>query len=423
MANDSAPLVLGRVDAELTDEAVVELWRRSGAGWLTDPGSAVPGGLVRRVAGLVDRLDPTGTAFGDLVDARGLGFLTERSAHLALMPSGVATAGGAGRMLEADGGWLAVSLARSDDIDSLEAWLGSPISGLDWDAVSAVVGRARVAELLERAILLGLPCALVGETTDDRPAIAARLGAADPLALEGALVVNLASLWAGPLAADVLARLGAQLITVESTSRPDGSRRTPGFFRALHGFGESVALDLATREGRAQLARLVEAADIVIEGSRPRALRQLGIDVESLLAGDARGRSGPSIWLSITGHGRHGPAADRVGFGDDAAAAGGLVGRVDGAPRFVADAVADPLTGLTAAVAAAELAGRGGRWLVDVAMARASRSAAGGEVPVGAPSCRPAGVPPRPRARRDPGGDLPLGRDTAAVLARLGEPA
>ena len=72
--------------------------------------------------------------------------------------------------------------------------------------------------------------------------------------------------------------------------------------------------------------------------------------------------------LRITGHGADGAGADFVAFGDDAAVAGGLVGRSADGPVFCADAVADPLAGLEAAAAAVEALARGGGELIDVAM-------------------------------------------------------
>jgi crotonobetainyl-CoA:carnitine CoA-transferase CaiB-like acyl-CoA transferase len=88
-------------------------------------------------------------------------------------------------------------------------------------------------------------------------------------------------------------------------------------------------------------------------------LEQLGIDAAAMVA------HGPQVWLSITGHGRAEPARNWIGFGDDAAAAGGLVGWRDGTPRFIGDAIADPLTGITAAAAVLHALALGGRWLID----------------------------------------------------------
>ena len=78
------------------------------------------------------------------------------------------------------------------------------------------------------------------------------------------------------------------------------------------------------------------------------------------------------MWLSITGYGRDDPDPGRVAFGDDAAAAGGLVAYEpagDGAPCFVGDAIADPLTGATAAHGVLDAISRGGGELVSVALA------------------------------------------------------
>ena len=402
--------VLGVDDAVLDDGEAAELWAASGAQWLTDPEVPVPAGLVRRMVGLVESLDRRGAALADLVPARGLGLFGERAGCMGLPPSDRTSAGGASRLIAAADGWFVVSLARDDDVRLVPAWLEVPFDGTAedvWPLVETVVARRDVDELVHRGALLGLPCAVVGEVQDPRPVVARTVGQAEPRSVDGAVVVTTAALWAGPLCADALARLGARVITVESTTRPDGGRRSPKFFRALHGRSESVALDLSSDVGRAVLRRLLLAADVVIEGSRPRAFEQMGIWADEIVA------SGPRLWVSITAQGRDGPARDRTGFGDDAAAAGGLVGWVDGVPRFLADAVADPLAGATAASAVANLLEQGGRWIADVALARV------------ASSIRPQWVfhlvpGQRPRPRRDPGAPMPLGRDTGAVLCSLG---
>ena len=119
--------------------------------------------------------------------------------------------------------------------------------------------------------------------------------------------------------------------------------------------------------------------------------------------------------MSITGYGRSGPAAERVAFGDDAAAAGGLVVDQDGRPRFCADAIADPLSGLAAADACLAALESGGRWLLDVSMAAVSAELAGPTLPV------PAGlVAHAPRARAAGRAAPPLGTQTAEVLAEWG---
>ena len=62
----------------------------------------------------------------------------------------------------------------------------------------------------------------------------------------------------------------------------------------------------------------------------------------------------------------------RVAFGDDAAAAAGLVGWYNDRPNFVGDAIADPATGLLATIAALSAAKCGGSWLLDAALTRSA---------------------------------------------------
>ena len=138
----------------------------------------------------------------------------------------------------------------------------------------------------------------------------------------------------------------------------------------MHAGKEQIAVDFATED----LRRLLLSADVVIEGSRPRALEQLGIDALDVV------RQGPQVWLSITAHGRTEPQRDWVGFGDDAAVAGGLVASWKDTPCFVADAVADPLTGTAAAGAVIVALRKGGRWLIDCNLAGVSAHVAAAAV-------------------------------------------
>ena len=149
-------------------------------------------------------------------------------------------------------------------------------------------------------------------------------------------------------------------------------------FARLHAGKEFVAVPFEAGERGEQLRELLESADVIIEGSRPRALERLGIDPMAVL--DARPGK---VWLSITAYGRTGPWRNRVGFGDDTAAAAGLVERSpSGEPGFVGDAIADPLTGVLAAALIADAVGRGGGGvLIDLALREVARSVAlGAEV-------------------------------------------
>ena len=253
--------------------------------------------------------------------------------------------------------------------------------------------------------------ARVGEAAGSPGVSRVQLGPGPARRPTGCLVVDLSSLWAGPLCGDLLAGAGATVVKVESSRRPDGARRGPrAFFDLLNGRKQSVVLDFASPEGRRALRALLQRADVVIEASRPRALEQLGIGAADIVRAD-----GPQVWIAITGYGRGGDGANRIAFGDDAAAAGGLVVWHEERPMFCADALADPLTGLAAAGACLEAMAAGGRWLLDVSMAGVCAGLAGPTLPM-APGLVPASPRARPPVRAAP----EFGADTEDVLARLG---
>ncbi len=187
-------------------------------------------------------------------------------------------------------------------------------------------------------------------------------------------MVDLSALWAGPLIGAVLVRAGAGVIKVESTTRPDTAREgSPGHFATLDHGKEQAALDVTTPGGRARLHRLVAGADVVITSARPRALEQLGLDPAATLRVDR-----PRVWVMVTGYGTDPGSADRVAFGDDAAAAGGLVVWDEQGPCFCADAVADPVTGLAAAASVLHALADGGEHLLVTSMADVAGSLVGG---------------------------------------------
>jgi hypothetical protein len=407
------------------------------------PPLGAPSGFVDRLRALEATLMLHSTQVGAPLEIDALGLLGERAALAGLQRGGDRSCGGATRLLPSRDGWLAVSLPRPSDIELLPAWLGHAGLSLGedpWDGVARAVADRDAISLAVDAALLGLPVAalpmeaadLPPASRDDRcafgslPVIVTAAGAAPPAALAEMLVADLSSLWAGPLCAQLLGLAGARIVKIESTSRPDGARFGPAaFFDLLHAGHESVALDFTSAKGRDDLRRLLDAADVVIEASRPRALQQLGIDADALLR-DGRAR----LWLSVTGYGRTGSAAQRVAFGDDGAVAGGLVVWDDDGPCFCADAVADPLTGLVAAAAVLGALAAGGRWLLDVSLrgVAAYFAADAAASPAPAIAARPDGTVPTtggpvpvapPRARSPRGTAAPLGTHTEAVLAEL----
>lgn len=284
------------------------------------------------------------------------------------------------RVLPAKDGWLGLSLPRESDRELVPALVEAEtdVANEDvcWDAVAGWLARRDAVEAEARAILLGLPAARIpaeGELEPSRSPVRVTPGAQRSTVARSPLVVDLSSLWAGPLTARLLGLTGARILKVESCSRPDGARRgPPAFYQQLHPlWHESLVLDFADTADLARLRDLTFTADIVIEASRPRALQQLGIHAEDAVARGA-------VWCSITAYGREAPNAMRIGFGDDVAAGAGLiVHNPDGDPVAVGDALADPLTGVAAAAAVvSELSAKRGA-LLDVSMHDVCLSAVG----------------------------------------------
>ncbi|TDC97979.1 CoA transferase [Actinomadura sp. 7K507] len=359
---------------------------------------------------------------GERFGLDGARLLSERAAFTGQRRRGRTSAGGACRLLPTADGWAAISCARPDDPALLGALAGAEVDGDPWPVLVPWLRDHGGAELAERAALLGVAAGPV-RTPPAAPRVPRPLS---PRPLDGALVVDFSALWAGPLCAHLLGLAGARVVKVETPSRPDGARRgDTGFYDLLHAGHRSVVLDPADPAGRRAMAALVDAADIVIEASRPRALARFGLDAEAAVAAG-------TTWVSITAFGR---GDGRVGFGDDVAAGGGLVCRDgDGTPLFCGDAIADPLTGLTAASLAATAPSDGAGVLWDVSM----RDVVAATLPPGDPSPSPpavrrggawlvdtgtGAVPVADPARREPSGAAPaMGHDTAEVLADLGIP-
>lgn len=259
------------------------------------------------------------------------------------------SAGGGCHLLATRTGDIALNLARADDRDLLPALFGAAFDPLDDGAIARHASACDAAALVALGREMGLAIASVDEAPLAPPVTRLTAGPSlPPIADRAPLVLDLSALWAGPLAAHLLWLSGAQVIKLESPNRPDAMRQgDPGLFALLNQGKASVTLDLRQTDGIAALHRLIARADIVIEAARPRALRQLGVDADALV----RARSGLT-WMTITGHGATGAAADWVGFGDDCGVAAGLsraLTQCSGASGFVGDAIADPLTGLIAA--------------------------------------------------------------------------
>ncbi|MER6087922.1 CaiB/BaiF CoA transferase family protein [Streptomyces bluensis] len=179
---------------------------------------------------------------------------------------------------------------------------------------------------------------------------------ATPAPLSGLRVLDLATLFAGPLAATMLGDFGAEVIKVEHPRRPDPSR---GHGPSKDGVGlwwkllgrnkRTMTLDLSKPGGRTTLLRLATTADVIIENFRPGTLEKWGLGWTELSAANPR-----LVLARVTGFGQYGPYARRPGFGTLAEAMSGfaaITGEPDAPPTLPPFGLADSIAGLTTAYA------------------------------------------------------------------------
>ncbi|MEU5318069.1 CoA transferase [Streptomyces sp. NPDC021056] len=174
--------------------------------------------------------------------------------------------------------------------------------------------------------------------------------------LTGLRVLDLATLFAGPVAATMLGDFGAEVIKVEHPSKPDPSR---GHGPSKDGIGlwwkllgrnkRTITLDLSRPGGRATLLRLAATADVVIENFRPGTLEKWDLGWDELSAANPR-----LILTRVTAFGQFGPYAHRPGFGTLAEAMSGfaaITGEPDAPPTLPPFGLADSIAGLATAYA------------------------------------------------------------------------
>ena len=318
-----------------------------------------------------------------------VGWLSERAALMGLSRAGRVSCNGSCRLIEVRDGWVVVNLPRAWDLDCVPALVGGDETEEPWHALEQHARSRSVAGLVASARLLDLAVAAAGwphprqSTVPARARDAVRMHRLAPAGIprfrdwtrEPPLVVDLSTLWAGPLCGHLLQRAGARVVKVECTRRPDPVRHaSPVFHERLNAGKESIVLDFGNASDRERLRALIARADIVIGSARPRAFEQLGLAPETLFAAHPR-----LCWVAITAQGWTGEARDAIGFGDDAAAAGGMLATdVDGQPVFMGDALADPLTGIAAAAGAFTALAQGGGVIVDAALCRTAAFVAAG---------------------------------------------
>ncbi|MEJ2865031.1 CaiB/BaiF CoA transferase family protein [Actinomycetospora flava] len=188
-------------------------------------------------------------------------------------------------------------------------------------------------------------------------------------ALAGLKVLDVATLFAGPLAATMLGDHGAEVIKVEhprgDPSRTHGAQRDGVglWWKMLGRNKQAITLNLSSPEGQEVFRALAAEADVVIENFRPGTLERWGI------GWDVLSEANPGLVLArVTGFGQFGPYSSRPGFGTLAEAMSGfaaITGEPDGPPTLppfgLADGVAALTTafGIMTALRAREQTGRG----------------------------------------------------------------
>ncbi|GAA3781107.1 CaiB/BaiF CoA transferase family protein [Streptomyces chiangmaiensis] len=174
--------------------------------------------------------------------------------------------------------------------------------------------------------------------------------------LNGLKVLDLATLFAGPLAATLLGDFGADVIKIEHPARPDPCR---GHGPAKNGVGlwwkllgrnkRTMTLDLSKAGGRATLLRLAAASDVIVENFRPGTLEKWSLGWEELSAANPR-----LVLARVTAFGQFGPYAHRPGFGTLAEAMSGfaaITGEPGAPPTLPPFGLADSIAGLATAYA------------------------------------------------------------------------
>ncbi|MGN6330031.1 MAG: CaiB/BaiF CoA transferase family protein [Motilibacteraceae bacterium] len=188
--------------------------------------------------------------------------------------------------------------------------------------------------------------------------------------LEGVHVVELAGIGPGPFAAMMLADLGAEVLRIDRPTGPGLSFGAP-HLDVLNRGRRNVAVDLKDPRGREVVLRLVERAEVLVEGFRPGVTERLGLGPD-----DCWARNPALVYGRMTGWGQDGPLASTAGHDIGYVAVTGAlhaVGRAGGPPQVPVNLVGDfgggamyLVIGVLAALLEARSSGRG--QVVDAAI-------------------------------------------------------
>lgn len=319
-----------------------------------------PGPVASRDLDLTDRFDrlgalPHGTTAcaldlaGELAltvgAVSGRGAVVDRDATIARvfapMILGDGEPGGPGALVETVDGHVHADVIEADrpTFRALHARFGSSAEDL-----ASVAQRCRIPVTPYRSLAaveapsIRAVCSGDAAPTVDRPRD-----------LVDATVVDLTSMWAGPLATGLLAAAGARVVKVTARKRPDGLRSQAELSRSLGRPTSTVELDLDVADDRRSFEALVRRADLVVESFSDRVMPNFGYGPSELR------RLHPSIaTLSIRAFAPGSPEESWIGYGGGVHASSGLGmwAREPSPSRF---SYLDPLCGMTAARAGLEL--------------------------------------------------------------------
>jgi crotonobetainyl-CoA:carnitine CoA-transferase CaiB-like acyl-CoA transferase len=170
------------------------------------------------------------------------------------------------------------------------------------------------------------------------------------LPLTGLKVLDFSTLLPGPYATQLLADMGAEILRIESPTRPDlvkhmtpiigeGKDKVSAAHASLNRNKNCMTLDLKHPKAKEIIAKLLAEYDIVIEQFRPGVMQRLGLDYDSLKQVQPK-----LIYCSITGYGQTGPLKDRAGHDINYLALSGLAsysGRKETGPILSGTQIAD----------------------------------------------------------------------------------
>jgi crotonobetainyl-CoA:carnitine CoA-transferase CaiB-like acyl-CoA transferase len=188
------------------------------------------------------------------------------------------------------------------------------------------------------------------------------------LPLSGIKILDLTRVLAGPLSAQMLADLGADVIKIERPGTGDDARafgrpylvdpegkenNNNSFFLCANRNKKSVTVNIASREGQEIIRELAKTCDVFMENYKVGDLKRYGLDYEAIKA-----VSPGMIYCSVTGFGQTGPYAPRAGYDAIFQAMGGLMsvtGHIDGepgaGPMKVGPSIVDYMTGMNTSIA------------------------------------------------------------------------